>query len=113
MSVAAFQTLLGVFGNLLEGRHVTGWLGSQPPGAVGEQLVEAIEDVVSVVAKSLRFHVQRGDIVPPSGRLAVRASVRNIGRPKCACRCEFRHLNVVHLRKSLQSEISVYVIMIP
>ena len=90
MFIAAFQTLLGVFGNLLEGRHVTGWLGSQPPGAVGEQLVEAVEDVVSLVAKSLRFHVHRGDSVPPSGRLAVRASVRNIGMRKCVRRCDFR-----------------------
>lgn len=79
-SLIAFQTLLGVLSYLLDGRHAGGWSFSQPPGAVGEQFMGVVQDVVSLVAKSLRFHVQRGDIVPSSTDLVVRANVRNIGK---------------------------------
>ena len=75
-----FQTILGVLGNLLDRRHNSGWSGSLPPGAVGEQFMWVLHDLVALVAKSLRFHVHRGDVVPPSSDQTVRANVRNIGK---------------------------------
>ncbi|KAK2189700.1 hypothetical protein NP493_99g02004 [Ridgeia piscesae] len=80
------KTILGVLGNLLDRRHNSGWSGSLPPGAVGEQFMKSKEDNINTPL--LAVSVQVG--ASPFGRFLRPITVQlpyvnnfNISNPVC------------------------------